>query len=218
MIDVGQVLVVGIGVNGGHQTAFDAQLAVQHLGHRGQAVGGARRVGNDLVRLAQNVVVHPVNDGGVGAFGRGRDDHFARAGRNMRGGLGPVGEQTGAFEHHINLFRGPGQVGRVADGTDRNAVAVDRQALLVVLDIGIECAVNGVVLEQMSIDRAVAQVVDGDDLQILTVALGIECAQDITADAAKTIDCDSKSHSAALPSFCCWNYKIIRKKIENKPF
>lgn len=59
---------------------------------------------------------------------------------------------------------------------------------------GVECAVNGVVFEQMGIDRAVAQIIDGDDLQILSIALGIQCAQDITADAAKTIDCDSKSH------------------------
>ena len=65
------------------------------------------------------------------------------------------------------------------------------------LDIGIERAVNGVVLEQMSIDRAVAQVVDGDDLQILTVALGIECAQDITADATCPVD---SSESARKPS------------------
>ena len=46
------------------------------------------------MRLAQNVVVHAVNDGSVGAFGRGRDDDFARTGSNMRGGLGPVGGLT----------------------------------------------------------------------------------------------------------------------------
>ena len=191
VVDVGQVLVVGVGMDGGHQAAFDAQFAVQHLGHRGQAVGGARGVGNNLVRLAQNVVVDPVYHGGVGACGRGRDDHFACAGRNMRGGFGAVGEQTGAFEHHIDLFRGPGQVGRIANGADRNAVAVDGQTFLVMLDIGFERAVNRVVLEQVRIDSAVSQVVDGDDLQILAIALGIECSEDVTTNAAKTIDCDS---------------------------
>lgn len=94
------------------------------------------------MRLAQNVVVNPINHGGVSAFGRGRDDHFARAGRNMRGGFGTVGEQTGAFEHDVDLFRGPRQFGRVANGADRNTVAVDGQAFLIVLDIGIECAVK----------------------------------------------------------------------------
>ena len=55
----------------------------------------------------------------------------------------------------------------------------------------IESAVNGVVLEQVCIDCAVTQIVDCDDLQVLTVALGIQCAQDVAADSAKTIDCDS---------------------------
>ena len=61
-------------------------------------------------------------------------------------------------------------------------------------DLCYESAMHGVVFEQVGIDRAVAQIIDGDDLQILAIALGIQCAQDITADAAKTIDCDTKSH------------------------
>ncbi|MNP83840.1 hypothetical protein D3C76_1829010 [compost metagenome] len=65
---------------------------------------------------------------------------------------------------------------------------------MVVLHVGIERAVNGVVLEQMSIDCTVTQVVDGDDLQVAAIALGIQCTEDVAADAAKTIDCDSKSH------------------------
>jgi len=65
---------------------------------------------------------------------------------------------------------------------------------LIVSDLCFECAMDGVVFEQVGIDRTVAQIIDGDDLQILTVALGIQCAQDITADTAKTIDCDTKSH------------------------
>jgi hypothetical protein len=34
----------GGGVHGGHQAALDAPVVVEHLGHRGQAVGGAGRV------------------------------------------------------------------------------------------------------------------------------------------------------------------------------
>ena len=194
VVHVGKVLVVGVGVNGGHQAAFDAQLAVQHLGHRRQAVGGARCVGNDLVGLTQDVMVYPINHSRVRAFGRGRNDHLARAGANMGGSLVTVGEQTGAFEHHVNLVRSPRQVGGVANGTHGNPVTIDGQAFLIVGNLCVESAVYGVVLEQVSIDRAVAQIVDGDDLQILAIALGIQCAQDITADTAKTIDCDTKSH------------------------
>ncbi|MNJ52402.1 hypothetical protein D3C77_477350 [compost metagenome] len=41
VVDVGEALVVGVGVDGGHQALLDAQLAVQHLGNWRQAVGGA---------------------------------------------------------------------------------------------------------------------------------------------------------------------------------
>lgn len=109
----------------------------------------------------------------------------------MRGGFGAVGEQTGALEHHIDLFRSPGQFGRIANGAHRNSIAVDGETFLIMLDIGFKRAVNRVVLEQMRIDSAVSQVVDGDDLQILAIALGIECSKDVTTNSAKTIDCDS---------------------------
>jgi hypothetical protein len=46
---VEDLLVVGIGVDRGHQPAFDADRVVQHLGERREAVGGARGVRDDLV-------------------------------------------------------------------------------------------------------------------------------------------------------------------------
>ncbi|MCY1445013.1 hypothetical protein D9M71_615120 [compost metagenome] len=196
MVDVGEALVVGVGVDGGHQALLDDQLAVQHLGNWRQAVGGARGAGDDLVRRAQNVVIDPVNDGRVGALGRCRDDDFARPGSKMSSCLGAVGEVAGAFEHYIDGFGLPRQLGRVANGTDGNAVAIDGQAFVIELDIGSKDAMNTVVLEQVRIDRAVTQVIDRDDLQVLTVALGIECAKDVAADAAKAIDCDTKGHRA----------------------
>ena len=51
-VTVGQVkdaLVVGVGVNGGHQATHDAELVVDNLGGRRQAVGGAGGVGDDMV-------------------------------------------------------------------------------------------------------------------------------------------------------------------------
>ncbi|MCY1438287.1 hypothetical protein D9M71_544810 [compost metagenome] len=175
---------------------FDTVLAVQYLGQRRQAVGGARSAGDDLVRGAQDVMVDPVHHGGISPLGRRRDNDFAGPGSKMGGGLGALGEQTGALEHHIDGFGFPWQLRRVADGADGDAVAVDGNALVIGFNRGSEAAVDAVVFEQMGIDRAVAQVVDGDDLQILTVALGIECAKDVAADAAKAIDCDTKGHGA----------------------
>src|SRR5690606_34715761 len=113
VVDVDQVLVVGIGVDGGHQATFDTQFTVQDLRHRSQAVSGAGCAGNDLMRLTQGVVVDAIHDSGVRAFGGSRDNDLARTGSQMRGGLGAVSEQTGAFEHHVDVLRFPRQLGRV---------------------------------------------------------------------------------------------------------
>ena len=191
MVDVGQVLVIGVGVDGGHQAVFNAELTVQDLRHRCQAVGGAGSIGNNVMGLAQNVVVDTVDHCRIGIFAGSGDNHLARASSNMCLSLAAFSEQTCAFKHHIDVQCRPRQFGRIANRGHADAVAIDGQAFLIVFDIGVERAVNRVVLEQMGIDRTVTQIVDGDDLQVLTVALGIQCAQDVTADTAKTIDCDS---------------------------
>ena len=53
-------------MNGGHETAYDAELVVENLGNRSKAVGGAGSVGDDLL-TSVGVVVHTVNEhrGGI---------------------------------------------------------------------------------------------------------------------------------------------------------
>ena len=52
-----------VAVNGGHQTLYDAELVVDNLGQRSQAVGGAGSVRNDLHILGVLVVVYAHNEG-----------------------------------------------------------------------------------------------------------------------------------------------------------
>ncbi|MNH14102.1 hypothetical protein D3C79_736900 [compost metagenome] len=148
------------------------------------------------MRGAQDVVVDSIDNCRVGAFGRRRDNDFARPGSKMGGCLDPVGEQPGAFKHDIDGFGFPWQLRRVAYGADGDTVAIDGQAFVIGFNTGSKDAMHAVVFEQVRVDRAVAQVVDRDDLQVLTVALGIECAKDVAANAAKAIDCDTKGHRA----------------------
>ena len=49
MVLVQNVLVVGIGVNGGHQSAFDAERIIYDFGHRCYAVCGTRRVRDNVM-------------------------------------------------------------------------------------------------------------------------------------------------------------------------
>ena len=54
-----QVLILGVGMDGGHQTTDDAELVIEHLGQRPQAVGGTRRVADDFLATVVFVVIHP---------------------------------------------------------------------------------------------------------------------------------------------------------------
>ena len=45
-----QVLVGGVGVNRGHESALDAEVVEEDLRQRREAVSGARCVGDDVVR------------------------------------------------------------------------------------------------------------------------------------------------------------------------
>ena len=52
----------GHGVRGGHKPVDDAPVVVENLGHRGEAVGSARRVGHDVHGRVILLVVDPHNE------------------------------------------------------------------------------------------------------------------------------------------------------------
>ena len=81
-------LVVGVRVHRRHQRAADAEVLVQHLGHRREAVGGAGRVRDDVV-LGRVVllVVDADDDRDVLVLGGRGDDDLLRAGVDVRRAL-----------------------------------------------------------------------------------------------------------------------------------
>src|SRR5882757_8577331 len=89
-----QVLVLRVGVDGGHQATLDGERVVQHLGQRGQAVGGAGGVRDHGLRAVVLVVVGAQHHGQVLALGRGGDDDLLGAAlvHVLAGGRG-VGEE-----------------------------------------------------------------------------------------------------------------------------
>ena len=111
-------LVVGVGVDRGHEALVDADRVVEHLGDRREAIGRARSVGDDGVRLGQLVVVDAVDDGEVDAVGRRRDQHALGAGGQMRRRLLLRGEDAGAFQRDVDAERLPRQLRRVLDRGD----------------------------------------------------------------------------------------------------
>ncbi|MNM84710.1 hypothetical protein D3C81_968050 [compost metagenome] len=187
-------------MDGGHQAVLDAQLAVQHLGHRRQAVGGARGVGDYLLRGAQHAVIDAVHHRGVDLLARRRDDHLARSRQQVRGGLLAAGEGAGALQHDIHAERLPGQLQRVAERRDDDAVAVYAETIGVMGDFPREAPMHAVELEQVGVDLGLAKVVDRHDLQRVAVIAGVQGAEDVAADAAKSVYRQADGHGGRLSS------------------
>jgi len=82
------------GVDGGHQALGDLEVVVDHLGERGETVGGAGGVGDNLHAALVLLVVHSHHEH-WGVRRGSRDDHLLGSTVEMGGGSGGGGEHSG---------------------------------------------------------------------------------------------------------------------------
>ena len=209
MVDVGEHLVVGIGVDGGHQATDDTDMLVQHLGDRREAVGGAGGVRNHGVRGAQHIVVDAVDHRGVDIVAAWRGDHdLLRAAREVRRGLRLAGEEARTLEHKIDAELAPRELRGVALRQHLDAIAVDHHRVALDRDRTGELAVRRVVAGQVGVGRRVAEVVDRHDLDLARAARFVERAQHIAPDAAVAVDAHLDRH--AYSPFRCLSIVSLR--------
>ena len=195
MVDVGEHLVVGIGVDRGHQTVLDPDPVVDRLRQRGEAVGGARGVGDDGVFGLERVVVHPVDHRRVHVRAAGGgDDHLPRAAFQVLARLVLAREQPGALVHDVDPELAPRQLRRVPLGEDLDPIAVDHQRIAIDLDLAGEAAVGGVVAGEVGVGLGVAEIVDRDDPDLIGAPALVEGAKDVAADASETVDANLDRH------------------------
>ena len=188
-----QVLVLRVRVDRRHQATLDAELVVEHLGQRAEAVRGARRVRDD--RVLRGVVARVVDahhDRDVLVAGRRRDDDLLRAGVDVLVRVGGLGEEPGRFDDDVDAEVAPRQVRRVALGEDLDVLAADRDAVVGGADLGREPAQDAVVLQQVRHGLLVAEVVRGDEFDV-----GTRCgegAEVVAADPAEAVDAHTYGH------------------------
>ena len=186
-------LIVGVAVDGGHDAGLDAEGVVEHLDDRGEAVGGAAGVGDDVVRGGVVLVrVDAEDEGDVLVGGGGGDDDLLDGGAEVGLGLGGVGEEAGGLDDDLGADGGPVELGGVALGEDLDLLAVDGDEVVAVLDVVFEVAEDGVVLEQMGEGRRRGEVVDGDEVDL---GVGEGGAEDVATDAAEAVDAYLDCHS-----------------------
>ena len=194
---VEQVLVVRVGVDRRHPAADDAELLVQHLGKRRQAVGRARRVADDVVRRRIVLVgVDAQDQREVGFLGRRRDDDLLGARVEVELRLLAVGEQARGLEHDVDAEVLPRQLAGVADRQHLEAVAADGDGVARGLHVLRQVAENRVVLEQVRQGLRVREVVDRHEIEFLLAEGG---AQDVAADPPEPVDTDFQTHELSPP-------------------
>jgi len=174
------------GVHGGHEALLDAELLVDRLDDRRQAVRRARRARND--RHVDRVLVLVDADDerrGVGILGRGRDDDLLGAALNVLHAARGVGERTGGLADVLDAGLLPRDLGRVAGRRQGDRHAVDREAAIDDLAGAREAAVHSVVLQEvLHVLRRHGRV---DVLEHERLTLHGD-ADDLAANAAEAVD------------------------------
>ena len=189
-----QALIGGVGVDRGHQAVLDPDRVVEHLGHRGQAVGRARGVRDHVVVVAvvDLVEVDAERDGDVRLGGRRRDQHLLGAGGEVLGGVLAVGEQSGGLDHHLGAQLAPGQLRRIRSVKKRISLPSTRMPGVGRLHVSRKRPVVGVVLEQVRDHLRIADVVGGDPLDVGALLVG--GPEDVAADAPEAVDSHAYRH------------------------
>jgi hypothetical protein len=153
------------------------------------------------------VLVDAEHDGHVRTFGRRGDDDLLRAGGQMLRGALAVGEDAGAFEHHIDAEVLPRQLRRILDRQHLELVAVHGDAVRRRLDVGVEVTEHRVVLEKVRERRGIGEIVHRHEIKVLVPEGG---AHDVASNAPEPIDPHLHGHrvpphalSAVQPNFDC---------------
>src|SRR5207302_11345995 len=109
--------------------------------------------GTYVVRAGvEGVAVHADDEGGVATLGRGGDDPAGSARLDVHGRLVAVGEDAGGLDHDIDAELPPRQGLGISLGQDLEGVGADGDAVAGDLDLLVEDAVGGVVLEEVGVD------------------------------------------------------------------
>ena len=136
-------------------------VLVHDLGHRGETVRRAGGVRDDPVslRVVDLVEVDAEGDRDVRLLRGGGDDHLPRAGQVL-GGVCAGAEPSSRLDDDVHVELVPRQAGRVRLTRRFDAVAVDDDRRVADLDRVVERAVDRVVLQELSDQVRVGDVVD----------------------------------------------------------
>lgn len=139
-----------VGVDGRHEALGEAEVVMDDLCERGEAVGGAGGVGEDVDVWRVSFLVDAHDEHG-GVCGGGGDDDLLGAAFQVGIGLFGGGEDAGGLDDVFGAVLGPGDVGWVSLLVEMDGLAVDGQAMVADGDVALELAVCGVIFEHVGL-------------------------------------------------------------------
>ena len=201
MRQVQDLLVVCVGVDGGHEAALDRVLVMHDFRRRRQTVRGAGGIRNNVVLLRVILVlVDAQHDGQVFAFRRSGDDDFlgATAGDVIDCALDGLallvdavfldGEQAGGLRSRYPPPGPPMGSQRIGLFESLDLLAIDDQTVIVYFDRAIEAAIVRIVLEQVRHGLHVADVVERNDFQFASGYIIADRLKYLTTNTAKSVN------------------------------
>ncbi|MCY1488680.1 hypothetical protein D9M68_223780 [compost metagenome] len=177
----------------------NAEVLVNHLDHRRQAVGGAGRGGDDAVlcRIEQ-VLVHPHDDVQRALLLHRCAHHhplhaFIQIGLKHGDGL----HLATGLDHQIAVR--PVGVGNRLVGGDLDALATDHHAIALGAGLVMPAAMHRIEVQQMRVGHRVThRVIDADELELRPAPGG---AQGQATDTTEAVDTDFDTHESVLSDY-----------------
>src|SRR5271168_2737900 len=190
-----KLLVVGVGVDGGHGADHDSECVLQDFCNRREAVRGAGSV-RDHVMLCRIVrfVVHAEDDGGVGIGGRSGNNDFLDGSAYVLARVGAFGEEAGGLDDDLRPYRGPIELSRILDAKYLEALAVNGDGVVRVGNFMGEIAEDRIVFQEMCERLRIGDVIYRHNLDCRVAERG---AKYIAANAAKPVDTHFDGHASS---------------------
>ena len=147
--------------------------------------------------LGQLVVVDAVNDSQVRAFRRGGNEDALRACLQVGRRLLARGEDARAFERDVDAERLMRKLGRIPDRGDLDLMAVHHDRVALDADLMGKPPMDAVVAQEVRVGLHRAQIVNGDDLNVLAAGLH-NSAQHKPPNPAEAVDRYLGNHLQSL--------------------
>ena len=181
-------------MNRRHEAFHDAELVVDNLGQRSQAVRCAGSIGNNLHVLGVGVEVNTADKrGGFLILCRSGDNNLLSASLNMSGSLLGGAEHARGLHNVLRFNSAPRNLGRLLLSKNADLLAIDNELAVLSLYGAIEMTMHGVVFHHVNhIVEVDERIVDANDLKGLRLRnSGTEYQ---AANAAKAINANFNRH------------------------